>query len=156
MGLTAEEWAAHARWVLRMADFPQDPDVWRLAWAAMCEGKIEVELAEEPKSFTWALPGERALIVISTRQSEEQMTADLLEELGHCFLSGMRLGGMLGPKFEIREDQCNESEVRRFVLAWKLPWEVIMTQGFEDEAAILARSGCTPEELRLRLENYHR
>ena len=152
--LTAEEWAAHARWVLRLQDFPQDPDVWRLAWAAMGEGKVDVDLADEPKSLTWPLPQGRALIVVSARQSEEAMTADLLEELGHCFLSGMRLGGMLGPRFEVREDLRSESEVRRFVLAWRLPSDVICREW--DEAAILSRSGCSAEELRERLERYAR
>jgi hypothetical protein len=147
--LTAEEWAAHARCVLEMKDYPEERHVWLLTCVAMWEGKIDVELADVPKSYTWALPKERALIVVSTRQSEGEMTADLLEELGHCFLSGMRLGGLLGPKFEIREDTRNESEVRRFVLAWHLPSDCIFREF--DEAVILERSGRTREELQERL-----
>lgn len=151
--LTAEEWATGLRVLLSLSSWPQLRDHWRLAAHLQLAGRIEVEVGPVLKAYHVAV-GDRHLITIPERLDEWAQGRVLLEEIGHSllgdtcpvYLPARRIADEARLRLIRRANGRSESAARRFVLAWRLPLELILPYHGSD-AALCRASGCTAAEV---------
>lgn len=142
------------RLALRMVGYAKPRDTWRLA--ALLEGRVIVEVTPVLRAYTVRARDGRHVITIPERLGDEEASDVLLEELGH-WLDERELTPALPVARRDRErlrlalltDGRAEAKANGFVLAWKLPLDLLDLTA--PAWRLAAESGCTIQQVEARL-----
>jgi hypothetical protein len=157
MNRWVEERVEAIRLALRLREFPEDGDLYRLVeWL---DGCIILRQAPVPVGMCVHRDDHRAVITLPEGVSGPERDLVLAEELGHYLLTcGMAalLRGMSEDDPKVlriarRWEWRDEALAREFVQAWFLPSQLV--QELEDDEELCYRSRCAWEVVRRRRES---
>lgn len=156
---STEFWATWLREKLAVQGVATDPDTWKVVALLQRAGLLDVRLSRRSSAFIGVDTDGTYLVTIPDRWPEERKAAVMLEEVGHLLTLPRRPIPLppawcprplsLWKRSEIRD----EAEARRFVLAWKLPSDLLLDY-LGREGELLALTRCAPADLTERLRAF--
>lgn len=126
-----------------LTGWPLPLDAWRLAAAVSLRGLIEVELG--PCSYTAVRADGRRVVTLAEGPDIEDA---LIEEVAHCLFPRHPPSLFVPRGLALLNQDVEEATARRFVLAWRLPVDLLFGQSLQ---VTIRQSGCTKAEVRERL-----
>lgn len=140
-----------------LTGFPRHPHHWQLAALLTQQREVLVEVAPVACPYIYMRRDGVRLITLPEAWPQGQQDEALLEEIGHSQTERYEIGRCFPRRQDERarlrllmlHDDREEALSRRFVLAWKLPLDLIACpERLED---LTEESGCSQAEIRERL-----